>query len=237
MPNREETNRSATTQEQESPDPREGEFNRLRQELAEANAARQTAERQLGVERARADSEEARAIQTAQKAAKKAAEAAQAAKDSLEKNHAAKDFLVAEQQARGRLRDFVQQSLSDILAGVDDAAVAARHRQLESGLQESGFITPGRVGSLPAAGRESTVEFDVAVVAGKQVSDHQKEGEEQGIGAKISFMDVIPLGFTAEASSRIRSERHSNERSDISRHNRVRFAVPVTFASLDEPAE
>ena len=208
MPNGGETKRSAPTEEQESPHSRAGEVSKLHQQLADAREKIETAEK-----------------------------AAQEAGKRLRDDCARKTLIEAERKARRRLRDFVQQSLSDILAGVDDAAVYARHRQLDGGLKDSGFITPGRIGSLTASGRESTVEFDLAIVAGEQVTDHKRESQDRGVEAKVSFMDVIPLGFSAEARSGVRSEKHSEERSEVSRHNRVRFTVPVTFASLDDPAE
>ena len=207
---------------------------RLRGKLDAAETARDSARQELGVEKARAE-EAGNARRAAEEKAASAREEAGKYKARLDADNSAKRLLEAEQDARRGLRDFVQQSLTDILAGVDAAAMDARERQLDGGLEESGFMTPGRVGFPSGSGRDSIVEFDLAVVAGKQRIDEETGSEEAEAKAKVSFMDVIPLGFSAEARAGVRSERRSEERSDLTRHNRIRFSVPVTFASLDDP--
>lgn len=229
MSSRDEIVGNAPVEDQQSLHTKEAELDTLRQELATLKVAVHTAEQQVKEEEARAKTAEAK-VATAEKKAQEATRL-------LEDDGARKRFLQEEKKARRRLRDFVQQSLSDILMGVDGAAVHARHRELDEGLKDSGFITPSRIGSNAASGRESVVEFDLAVVAGTQVTDRQSAGKERGVRARVSFMEVIPLGFSAEARASVRTEKNREERSDVSHHNRVRFTVPVTFASLDEPVE
>ena len=47
--------------------------------------------------------------------------------------------------------------------------------------------------------------------------------------AKLSFLKVVPLDLSAEVSGSF--EKSKGERSEVSRHNRIRFSVPVVFAS------
>ena len=212
------------------------EVDSLRAKLLDAETAKESVQQELRDEKSRTN----RAVDeatSARREAKSATVRADEYKTDLEKDNSFKRLLAAELEARRGLRDFVQQSLSDILAGVDDAAVDARDRQLDGGLKESGFITPGGVGFPSGTGRDSVVDFDLAVVAGTREVKGQTDGQESEVKAKISFMDVIPLGFSAEARSSARSERRSENSSDLTRHNRIRFSVPVTFASLDDPAE
>ncbi len=215
MSNGEETGRQEPMESQEPPHSREEELKELRRKLKAAETAKKQAEQRF-IEQE----------QSADKAKKKARDARQ----SLE-------ALTKEQDARRGLREFIQHSLSDILTGADDAAISARDRQLDGGLDESGFITPGKIGSPSAAGRESTVEFDVAVVAGHEATHQKGEGKDRDLKAGVSFMDVIPLGFSVQARSVVRSEKRSEVRRDVNHHNRIRFAVPITFASLEEPEE
>ena len=89
---------------------------------------------------------------------------AMAAKPSLEQNNVALKRVEEEKAARRGLYDFVRESLSDILRGVDGAAAEAQTRQVEDGLAQSGFVSLGSIGNGAGPDRESLVEFDVAVI-------------------------------------------------------------------------
>ncbi len=240
MPNENETARTAPADTEarlnELLQAKDGKLAELRAQLANAEAAQQNAEQKFHDEKARANRAVEKAHQ-AQQDARTATSRAKNLKTKLENANIAETILEEEKNARGRLREFVQQSISEILAGVDDAAVDARHRQLDGGLSESGFITPGRVGSIAGKTRDWAVEFDLAVVAGKQQTDGKTTGTDKQASAKISFMDVIPLGLSAEARLAVRNEQRSEEHRELTRHNRIRFSVPITFASLDDPTE
>lgn len=156
------------------------------------------------------------------------------AKEELEKDNAANTLLKAAHAAQSGLHDFVRDSLSDILGGVDAAAAEARCRQLEEGLDESGFVSPSSVRAPVGGSRESVVEFDVAVIVGNQ----QMSGEETDVGGDVRVkakMSVLPLGLEAGLSAR--RETRSEDRSELSHHNRIRFSVPVVFASHGDPVE
>ena len=230
---------------------KDDEVDGLREELKAAQAASETAKQALVQEKSRADravEEAGKARQAAEEEAANARkdareEVAQARKDadaaqaSLDADNSNKRLLEAELKGQSGLSEFVRQSLSDILAGVDHAAVEARSRQMEGGLKESGFTTPGRVGFPSGSGRDSMVDFDLAVVAGTQTKTGDTDKEETEAGARIDFMKVIALPFSVEARRRVQRERSSEESREQTHHNRIRFSVPVTFASLDDPTE
>lgn len=240
MPNGEETTHSAPTASEERLkellDKKDGELKDLNAQLKLANNGLRVAKRDLEGEKAKTDLTEEK-VQVANEAANTANKRVTELEERLKKNNIAEKILNEEKEAQRGLRDFVQQSLSDILAGVDDAAVDARHRQLDGGLKESGFVTPGKVGSVAQRGRDSTVEFDLAVVAGEQLTEDRRKALAKEGKVKLSFMNVIPLGVSVEARAAVRTERRSEERRELTRHNRIRFSVPVTFARLDDPTE
>ena len=164
----------------------------------------------------------------------KAEEEATKATAELKKDNAANTLLKAAHAAQRGLYDFVRDSLSDILSGVDAAAADARCRQLEECLDESGFVSPGSVGAPVGGSRESVVEFDVAVIAGNQQTLGKASGVEGNLQVKAK-MSVLPLGLEAGVSGR--RETRSEDRSELSHHNRIRFSVPVVFASHGDPVE
>ena len=193
---------------------------------ADAEVAKEAAEKEL------ADAKVAK--EAAEKGLTEAQREAVRAKEDLEKDNAANTLLKAAHAAQRGLYDFVRDSLSDILTGVDAAAAEARCRQLEEGLGESGFISPSSVGAPVGGSRESVVEFDVAVVAGNQ----QMSGRETDVGGNVQVkakMSVLPLGLEAGLSAR--RETRSEDRSELSHHNRIRFSVPVVLASHGDPVE
>ena len=203
------------------------------QQKAAAHGAATTASLVADAATKRAD-----AAERAAEAANKRAEAAnQRAEESLKKlgdQDFARDLLAKEEAARRGLRDFVRESLSDIMSGVDDAAAIASCRRLNDGLEESGLVSPSRVGSVAGRGAETLVEFDVAVVAGEQRMDGRQDSKETGGTVGLSFMKVIPLGFSAKVSRTAARKTTSEDRSEISTHNRIRFTVPIRFASSGE---
>ena len=195
-------------------------------EVAEANDAKKAAE-ELVAEANDAKKAAEERLTEAQREAKRAEE-------ELKKDNAANTLLKAAHAAQRGLYDFVRDSLSDILSGVDAAAAEGRCRQLEEGLGESGFVSPGSVGAPVGGSRESVVEFDVAVIAGNQ----QMSGKETDVGGNVQVkakMSVLPLGLEAGVSAR--RETRSEDRSELSHHNRIRFSVPVVFASHGDPVE
>ena len=184
-----------------------------------------------GMEAALLEAEKAR--KKAEKATQQAEAERQRAETAIENQQLADKRFDAEQKAIRGLRDFVRDSLSDIMTGVDDAAIVASSRQLTDGLTEGGLVAPSRVGTQVGSTRESLVEFDVAVIGGEQQSKKDVKSAEANL--KLSLMKVVPLGFSAGAGRR--QTRSSEERSEISRHNRIRFSVPVVFAYQDHPLE
>ncbi len=193
---------------------------------ADAKVAKEAAEERL------ADANDAK--KAAEKRLTEAQREATRAKEELKKDNAANTLLKAAHAAQRGLYDFVRDSLSDILSGVDAAAADARCRQLEECLDESGFVSPGSVGAPVGGSRESVVEFDVAVIAGNQQTLGKASGVEGNLQVKAK-MSVLPLGLEAGVSGR--RETRSEDRSELSHHNRIRFSVPVVFASHGDPVE
>ena len=215
----------------------------LKEQLEDAKSGLRATERDLRATKGDLEAEEGKttnakkALEEQEKVAQTAQERADDLEAQLNEAKNSVSIFEEEKEARRGLSEFVEQSISDILAGVDNAAVEARRRQLDGSLKESGFITPGSVGSIAQRGRDSNVEFDLAVVAGEQHTEEQGDGTNSEVKTRVSFMNVIPLGFSAEARRELRKERRSEERRNLTRHNRIRFSVPVTFACLDDPME
>lgn len=142
------------------------------------------------------------------------------------------DFEAKEVAARMGLKDFVSDSLSDIMCGVDEAAVAAVDRHLNSGLLEDPIVSPSRIGQV-IGDQETLVHFDLAVVANTERDDSEKKENEKefGLSAKGS---IVVAALSANARFRYGRESVTSERSGVSEHHRVRFSVPIRFASQDE---
>lgn len=158
-------------------------------------------------------------------------ELADARKDLRERGRFEK-LAEKEYAARTELRDFVSCSLSDIMRGVDDAALSAVGRHLESGLLEEPMISPSRVGQL-VNGSETLVNFDIAVIASTKETRGDKKTRGLEAGVKVSkVMEVV--GLAGSAGFQMRRESGKEEQSGRTQHHRIRFAVPLIFASQDE---
>lgn len=217
---------------------------------AEAREAREKlveAEREIGeaVESKRKAVERMKAAEAARKVAEDEAEAAvkQAqtaqsqeaeAERKLEANNIAVERFKEEQEARRGLQEFVRVALLDVMNGVDDAALEARANQVRGGASESGFAVASRIGRDNGPDRESLVDFDLAVIVGTSKAKGSGEIKDAKGGGKVS-LNVLGLGFSAGASVRSESKKTTEERSEVSQHNRIRFSVPVVFARHGDP--
>ena len=201
-------------------------------EAAEKKAAE--AESRLGELRSRLTESAAAAAELAEvkKELNNAEEQLKKAKGSLEELGEFEERAKAELEARTELREFVASSLADIMRGVDEAALSAVSRHLQSGLLEEPMISPSRVGQ-GVAGAETLVHFDLAVVASSQKVEG--EGGEQSGGVGISVRGKLweQIGFTGTAGFRIRRESFGEERHGVTHDQRIRFSVPLVFASQD----
>lgn len=148
---------------------------------------------------------------------------AEAARRDLEATRASKDHDELEQKARTSLRGYVANVLSEIAAGVDDAAIHATSRDLTEGMSEGGIISPSRIGLVPGQDTETTVEFDLAIIY-RQAEKKTHEGGLE-VSAGISVLGLGATGRWATASE----QQHS-----MDQHNRIRFSVPIKFASQRE---
>ena len=169
----------------------------------------------------------------AENKANRAKEREKAANEALNEQALADKLFEDAKAARRGLRDFVRDALTDIMLGVDDAATHAGSRKLTDGLSESGLISPSSIGDRPGTNRESLVEFDLAVMAGEQHTD--KFEKDSGANLKLSLMNVLPLGISGQAGWH--RKKTSEDRSEVSHHNRIRFSVPVVFARGDDSLE
>ena len=151
-----------------------------------------------------------------------AGSAVRSAKDAIEAERLVKETI----ESTFGLRDFVEQSLNEILAGVDRAAAAADARALTEGLAASGLVNPSRIGSRSLErDTVSKVEFDVAVATEEQkiTEDQRSKGMKAGLAIKV-------FNFGGGVSR----ETSQETRDAVSASNRIRFSVPVVFASPGE---
>ena len=135
-----------------------------------------------------------------------------------------------EQAERGLgVRQFVRQSLLDIMAGVDDAAAKGKIRAENDGMD--GFLpSVTMIGATTDEGSVSErVEFDLAVTVAESASDATKEGGEVNAGLQVSLFGVAK--FQVGASGQV--ERVTNEASSQGRSNRLKFAVPIVYAEQE----
>ena len=131
------------------------------------------------------------------------------------------------------IREFVRQSLLDIMAGVDDAASVGKTRALNDGLDR--FLpSVTMIGATAAEGSASDrVEFDLAVTVAQSESETAKGGTEVHAGLQVS---APWLGkFHVGASGHI--ERVTTEASFQEQANRLRFAVPIVYALQGDSAD
>ena len=139
-----------------------------------------------------------------------------------------------EEEERGLgIREFVRQSLLDIMAGVDDAAGIGKIQALNGGLD--GFLpSVTMIGSAPGEGSAGDrVEFDLAVTVAKSGSEQDKASGEAHAGLRVS---APWLGkFHVGASGRI--ERVTSEASSQEQANRLRFSVPIVYALQGESVD
>ncbi|MCY4011110.1 MAG: hypothetical protein OXG82_00185 [Gammaproteobacteria bacterium] len=140
-----------------------------------------------------------------------------------------------ERAARAGLRDFVRDSLSDIMVGVDEAATLGRARDVGGGLGRSGFVSLSRIGDVVGEGK-TEVQFDLALIANAE--EVEKRSKERRAGGEISTGSILQvLGLTAKVSAGGSSESGAETKDSTSQHNRIRFSVPVVFASQTDKLE
>ncbi len=167
----------------------------------------------------------------ASKMAEQADVSARSAVRRAEKAEAAENLVAKAMESSLGLTDFVEQSLGEILAGVDRAAAAANARTLTEGLAASGLVSPSRIGTIVGGpGDVALVEFDVAIATERQDRNEKTKEAKGNTSFSIKVFDVAQASAGGAASS----ERTREQRDAIKSSNRIKFAVPVTFASFGE---
>lgn len=128
------------------------------------------------------------------------------------------------------VRDFVRDSLLDIMAGVDDAAAVGKTRDLTEGLV--GYLPSVTAIGAAASGdhQAERVEFDLAVtvvVAEKEAGSDKLAGE----------LKIAPMFFPVSGglSGRIERNRELSHSSEFA--NRIRFSVPIVYATQNDPLD
>ena len=131
------------------------------------------------------------------------------------------------------IRDFVRESLLDIMGGVDDAAAKGQTRTLKEGLE--GYLPSVTAIGVASSGDQPAerVEFDIAVTV---MQDEREEiGEDKQVNA--GFKIGLPLPFVqlgAEAGASRQWERTQASSNSSEQANRIRFSVPIIYATQDE---
>lgn len=194
----------------------------------QASAA--TAEKETEENRRRlADEEQSQALARAYRAEQQLAEA-----NAKLKERGKFDELVEKELAAPiGLQDFVSDSLSDIMKGVDHAALFAVERYVSSGLREDPMISPSRIGQV-AQGSETLVHFDLAVTANAEEVENRKKITEDEMSASASASIMQVLSLSAAISHEVRQESGTAQQSGISQQHRIRFSVPIVFAEQDD---
>ena len=139
----------------------------------------------------------------------------------------------SEQMTKGQagtgIREFVRESLLDIMGAVDDAAAVGKTREFNEGLV-------GYLPSVTAIGDASVdnhssaqVEFDLAVT----VIESDSASGDKGAALKIGVPAIF--GVSIAASGYLQSSTgHASEREQT---NRIRFSVPIKYAREHAPIE
>lgn len=124
------------------------------------------------------------------------------------------------------VRAFVRSSLLEIMGGVNEAAAYEKTRELNVGYEE---ILPSvsTIGATSSEGPQSErVEFDIAVTMVASEGDESKDSIGGGFGLSV------PLGavsFSIGGSRQI--EQIEGKSSSIEYANRIRFSVPISYAT------
>ena len=232
-----------------------------REAAAAATAAKERAEaRLLEAQAAQTEADNARKVAEARtkeaEANTKAAEAnikeLVAARDKVDAERSAAEAKLAELKAkigstnaelatkmneqadRGLgVRDFVAQSLLEIMAGIDEAAAMGKVRAVDDGVD--GFLPAvTRVGATALEENVSErVEFDLAVTLSTSASKQGKQGGKATAGLQVRFLDVAK--FQVGASGHI--ERVTTEATSQDRSNRLKFSVPIVYAVQEASAD
>ena len=131
------------------------------------------------------------------------------------------------------IRDFVRDSLLDIMGGVDDAAAKGQTRALKDRLDDylPSVTAIGAVSSgEPQAER---VEFDIAVTVVHDERQEASKGGQVNAGLKIALpISSALLSLGAGGSRHWDSTQASSNSSEQA--NRIRFSVPIIYATQDE---
>ena len=128
------------------------------------------------------------------------------------------------------VREFVRNSLLDIMAGVDDAAAVGKTRELTEGLvRYLPTVTAIGAGESGEHGAER-VEFDLAVtvVVTKDDVDHKKVGGE---------LKIAPTFFPVRAGISGQYESTQGITNSSEYANRIRFSVPIVYAIQNDPLD
>ena len=144
----------------------------------------------------------------------------------------ANERMEAHAEASPSIRNFVRDSLLDIMGGVDDAAVVGKTRELTEGL--AGYLPNVTAIGAAASGeqRAERVEFDLAVTVATAA---QKGSTKAGRGG---LRIAIPFSFAFLSAGGSAQFEHSLTRSSSREHvNRIRFSVPIVYAVQNAPPD
>ena len=190
---------------------------------AEAEADRIGAEADLRKAEAERATAEARRLQTVE--AEKAALAKKASDAEIRRAKANEELIADLGDSGPGVREFVRQSLLDIMEGVDDAAAMGRLRATDDGLER--FLPAvTMIGGAPAEGRTERVEFDLAVTVNQTTKKTAGAGGKAEADFKVGVFGVGKLHVGASGHiERVVAEGATNEQT-----NRLRFAVPISYA-------
>ena len=162
---------------------------------------------------------------------KKTEELLQTTRSDIEKQNQFRAQVEEERSTRTTLRDFVADSLSEIMKGVDDAAYLAGVRQLEE--RDNAMVSPSRVGPVTTE-TETLVQFDLAIVANKEAVEELSKARKSQTEAKLSIPLLEVIGLSLGAGTSSSSESRTETRDATTHHNRIQFSVPIIFASQED---
>ena len=133
------------------------------------------------------------------------------------------------------VREFVRESLVNIMQGVNEAAVMGKSHDLKgaSGMTE---ILPSlsAVGAASSAEQQTErVEFDLAVTVTRA---HDEKATDSDSKTKRGFMVGVASMFSVEVGEggEKRIEQVSGHSSSREQASRIRFAVPITYAAQND---